>query len=289
VAFDRLAPVYDDVAGGDAFRRQREQSHAALARWLSPGMRALEIGCGTGIDTVFLARRGLHVVACDPSEEMVRRAAGRAAQDARLRSFGASAGRAPAGRVVVLTCGLQELPDYLDTLDDGGGFDAIVSNFGALNCVESLEPLGVVAARHLRPGGAAMLVLIGRTCAWEDCYAVVTGRHSLMGRRRQSRALVPVAGVDVPTFYHRTSDLGRALGADFSLDQIVGLGIAVPPPYLEARWRQVPRALRALASRFDRLAGAWPPFSQLGDHVLTRWLKRRDADPHSRSRRDAHA
>lgn len=266
MAFDGLAPVYDEVAGGDAFGRQRAQSHAALAQWLAPGMRVLEIGCGTGLDTVFLARRGLQVVACDPSEEMVRRAERRAARDA------------AGGRVTLLACGLETLAGYLDALGDRRGFDAIVSNFGALNCVASLDPLGLVAARHLRPGGAAMLVLIGRSCAWEVCYFLATGRRRQAGRRRQPQALVPVAGVEVPTFYHRPRDLQRVLGADFSLDRVVGLGIAVPPPYLEPRWRQVPRVLRDAASQFDRLAGSWPPFNRLGDHVLTRWVKRRTAE-----------
>lgn len=262
-AFDRLAPLYDAQAAGEAFAYQRQQAHAAFATWLRPGFRVLEIGCGTGADTEFLAHLGSAVIACDPSEEMLGRATRRLA----IAGVG--------DRVGILACGLQDLPALLDALGHAQGFDAIVSNFGALNCVEHLTPLGEVADRHLRPGGAVLLGLMGRSCLWEMAYFAARGRPSLMGRRRRSGVRVPVAGVDVPTFYHRTGDVRLALGDDFSLHAVVGLGVAVPPPYLETRWQQVPAEIRRLAAGLDRVVSAWPGINRLGDHMLMRWVKSR--------------
>jgi ubiquinone/menaquinone biosynthesis C-methylase UbiE len=264
LAFDRLAPVYDSLAGGDAFLHQRRQTHAAFGRWLSPGCRVLEIGCGTGADTEFFARAGLPVVACDPSEEMLSRT------KRRLSDAGV------ADRVGILACGLQQLPAFLDALDHAQGFDAIVSNFGALNCAESLAPLSAIANRHLRPGGAVVLGLMGRACAWEMAYFVARGRAAQAGRRRRSGVMVAVAGVDVPTFYHRTSDVHAALGREFTLDALVGIGVVVPPPYLEKRWQQVPVTFRRLAAGIDRLVSPWPGINLLGDHTLSRWVKSRN-------------
>ena len=34
---------------------------------------------------------------------------------------------------------------------------------------------------------------------------------------------VPVAGIEVPTFYHRTSDVADALGNAFSRDAVIGI------------------------------------------------------------------
>ena len=266
IAFDRLAPVYDVLAGGDAFLHQREQTHAAFSRWLRPGCRVLEIGCGTGADTEFLARMGLHLVSCDPSEEMLTRT--------RRRLEAGNVG----DRVAILACGLQELPQFIDALDHGQGFDAIVSNFGAINCVESLEPLGVVAARHLRPGGAAILTVMGRSCAWEAAYFAATGRPQLASRRRKAAVQVNVAGIDVPTYYHRIADVGAALGKSFSLDAVKGIGIVVPPPYLESRWQQVPSVLRRLMAGLDNVVSPWPGLNRLGDHVMMRWVKTRHAN-----------
>ena len=263
LAFDRLAPTYDALVSSDAFRHQRHQAHAALARWIKPGFRVLEIGCGTGVDTAFLAAMGVRVVACDPAEEMLSRT--------RRRLATAGAG----DRVGILSCGLQELPAFLDALDHAEGFDAVVSNFGALNCVPSLAPLGAIGCRHLRPGGAVIVGLIGRTCLWETVYFTARGDTAKARRRRMANVAVPVAGVDVPTFYHRRADIHASLGAGFSLDGAVGLGVLVPPPYLEPRWQRVPAAIRGVVAAVDRHTAGWPLLNQLGDHTLTRWVKSR--------------
>jgi SAM-dependent methyltransferase len=263
LAFDRLAPTYDALASGEAFQLQRRQTHAAFTRWIRPGFRVLEIGCGTGADTEFLAKIGARVVACDPSEEMLSRT--------RRRLENAGAG----DRVSILSCGLQDVPQFLDALDHSEGFDAIVSNFGALNCAPVLDPLGTIGHRHLRPGGAMAIGLMGRSCLWEMLYFAVRGDRVRASRRRADSVRVPVAGIDVPTFYHRTGDVAAALGSEFTCDAAIGIGVLVPPPYLEPRWRQVPNALRRAAAGVDRIAGPWPLVNQLGDHTLTRWVKSR--------------
>ena len=262
-AFDRLAPAYDTLVAGESFRHQRLQTHGALARWIGPGFRVLEIGCGTGVDTAFLAGMGARIVACDPSEEMLSRT--------RRRLAGAGAG----DRVGLLSCGVQELPHFLDALDHGEGFDAVVSNFGALNCVPSLDALGAIGGRHLRPGGTMILGLIGRTCLWETIYFTARGEAGKAARRRRANVTVAVAGLDVPTFYHRRADLRACLGGAFRLDAAIGIGVMVPPPYLEPRWQQVPVAIRRGAEGLDRLTASWPLINRLGDHTLTRWVKSR--------------
>ena len=132
MAFNRLAADYDRLAAGELFEHQRRRTHAVLDEWIPAGGRVLEIGCGTGIDTAFLARRGNEVVACDPSREMQRLTLGRASAS--------GAGR----RVRVIDCGLQNLTSLLYALG-GIRFDAVVSNFGALNCVDDLTPLRRIA------------------------------------------------------------------------------------------------------------------------------------------------
>ena len=263
LAFDRLASTYDALVSGDTFRHQRAQTHAALERWIMPGSRVLEIGCGTGLDTVFLAGIGARLVACDPSEEMVSRT--------RRRLDASGIG----DRAGLLPCGLQELPRFLDALDHAEGFDAIVSNFGALNCVPSLEALGDLGRHHLRPGGSVVIGVMGRSCICETLYFTLRGDRARAVRRRTAMASVPVAGVDVPTFYHRRDDITEALGHGFCLRNTIGIGVLVPPPYLEPRWQELPRPIRAAIAGVDRLTATWPLLNQLGDHTLMRWEKTR--------------
>jgi SAM-dependent methyltransferase len=263
IAFDRLAPTYDQLAAGSAFQMQRRQTHIAFARWIRSGFRVLEIGCGTGCDTEFLAKLGARIVACDPSEEMLSRT------KRRLSNAGVG------DRAAILSCGLQELPHFLDALDNAEGFDAVVSNFGALNCASSLDSLGEIGRAHLRPGGVMAIGLIGRSCLWESMYFWLRGDRARARRRQIAKLDVPVAGIEVPTFYHRTADVATALGDSFDLETTIGIGVTVPPPYLEPRWQQVPAVVRNAASSVDCMTGGWPIVNQLGDHTLTRWVKRR--------------
>jgi ubiquinone/menaquinone biosynthesis C-methylase UbiE len=260
MAFNRLAADYDRLASGELFDHQRRRTHTLFEQWVPAGGRVLEIGCGTGLDTVFLARRGNEVVACDPSTEMQRLALGRASASGLGR------------RVQVIDCGLQNLPSLLDALG-GIRFDAVVSNFGALNCVGDLAPLRSITTMHLRPGGSLLLCVMGRHCLWEMAYLWATGRSA---QRRRSGTRVPVAGIDVPTYYHATDDLRRSLGDDISLTHVFGVGVLSPPPYLESRWQRAPALVRGAVTGADRLVSSWPIVSRCGDHVLTRWVKRRD-------------
>ena len=265
MAFDRLAPDYDALTGGEIFQRLRRRTHTVLARRFAAGARVLEIGCGTGADTVFLASRGTRVVACDPSEEMVSRSLRRVARE-KLDD-----------RVSVLPCGLSDLASFLDALAEPAGFDGIISNFGALNCVESLAPLGALARRYLRPSGVIVLGLMSRVCALEVIYFTATRRRNLARRRQRPGAVcVPVAGVEVPTFYHRIRDVRAALGPELALLSIEGVGVAIPPPYLEPRWQRLPVSVRSAVAQVDALLAPWPPFNRIGDHVLLVFAKRKD-------------
>ena len=262
-AFDAVAPDYDRATDGRLFRLQRQQAQRLLRRWLPARGRVLEIGCGTGADAAFLAGLGLEVIACDPSPEM-RRLTERRAMAAGVVE-----------RVRVLDCGVEMLPSLLDAID-ATGVDAIVSNFGALNCVASLDPLGRLVSCRLRPGGSVVLGLLNDRCLWERAYFTLTGRRALAGRRHDGP--VPVGGIDVPTWYHPLDTVGKALGSRMTLTHVRGLGVLVPPPYLEPRWRQVPAPVAAAVTAADRVASWLPGLRTAGDHVLARWEKRRYGD-----------
>lgn len=59
MGFDRLASSYDTAfAERPVARILRARTHERIAAQLTPGMRALDIGCGTGIDAAWMAGRG---------------------------------------------------------------------------------------------------------------------------------------------------------------------------------------------------------------------------------------
>jgi SAM-dependent methyltransferase len=262
LAFDRLAVDYDTLTSGEIFQLLRARTHRVFARSFAQGSCVLEIGCGTGADTQFLATRGVRVVACDPSEEMVSRTMRRLAREGLDRD------------ATVVPCGLEDLQFYLAALDLPDQFDGIVSNFGAMNCVPHLAPLAALVRRHLAPGGVVILGLMSRVCALEAVYFTATKRPELARRRLGSRPVsVPVGGIDVPTYYHRIKDVCEALARDARLVSIAGIGVTIPPPYLEPRWQALPRPVRSLATTVDGWLAHWPPFNRIGDHVLLLFTK----------------
>src|SRR5437660_1167164 len=126
-AFDILAARYDELwTETAAGRAQRELVWREVDPLFRPGMRVLDLGCGTGADAAHYAERGVAVDAVDASAAMVERANARVGLTARV------------------------LPvEAVGALSES--FDGVLSNFGVLNCVETRQAEGL---RHVvRPGG----------------------------------------------------------------------------------------------------------------------------------------
>jgi SAM-dependent methyltransferase len=256
-AFDRLSIHYQRLCDNPVFAWMRGRVHAAWAEMIPPGARVLEIGCGIGLDTAFLAGRGADVTAVDPAPGMLRHT------EARL------AAHRPALRARLLRAGLETLDEAIERDGGPGRFDAIVSNFGALNCVEELGLLRGLAERRLAPDGRLSLGLMTRTCAWEIAGFLACLRPGDAFRRLgRGPRLVSVEGVLVPTFYHRPGDVMAALGPAFTVRRLEGLAVLVPPPFAAHRWALAPASVRRLVTAADTAVSSSWPFNRLGDHFL---------------------
>ncbi|MGH2544698.1 MAG: class I SAM-dependent methyltransferase, partial [Ardenticatenaceae bacterium] len=73
--FDEAAAAYDtDFTHRQLGRWLREMVWERLDATFQPGDHVLELGCGTGEDAVWLARRGIRVTATDASAGMIEQA-----------------------------------------------------------------------------------------------------------------------------------------------------------------------------------------------------------------------
>src|SRR5689334_16578550 len=76
--FDAVADRYDETFTRSRIGlAQRKQTWRELDRVFGPGFRVLDLNCGTGVDALHLAERGVEVWACDSSSRMLEMARSR--------------------------------------------------------------------------------------------------------------------------------------------------------------------------------------------------------------------
>jgi SAM-dependent methyltransferase len=252
-AFDSIAAIYDGPAGNnDLVQSMRAQLRHAVETGLPPGGALLDLGCGTGLDTEYFARAGWTVTAIDWAAEMVTRT------QARLRKAGLLSA------VCVKQLGIHQLGEL-----DRQSLDGAYSNLGPLNCVPDLVDVSRRLYGLLKPGGLAVLSVMGRWCLWEFAYFVVKGDWRRATFRFGGRwQPAPLNGLRVWTRYYGVGEFTRVFTASgFSFVSCRALGLATPPPYLQHWADQYPNLIHALAAVDQRLAG-WAGLRELGDHFL---------------------
>lgn len=254
--FDAVAVRYDETFTSSRIgQAQRAAVWSEAGKTFHPGERVLEIGCGTGVDACFLAERGVRVVACDSASQMI------AVTTRRIRENG-----------------LQKLvqprllrAEDISSLPTDELFDGAFSNFGALNCVEDLRRLARDLARLLKPGTNALLCWMGPCCLWEMSWYLAQGNRDKAFRRlHQDGISARIAdGAFVQVHYPSARALARAFAPEFRLKSVKGIGVAVPPSYLEPWAQRHPRWLQ-LCEQADSWMGRCPGIRALGDHLLVR-------------------
>ncbi len=253
--FDNIANDYDrHIFGNRVNRLLRDRSLARLRTVFAHSPRLLEIGCGSGTETLPLLREGHEITAVDISEQMldvVRRKAREEGVTERLRCLHLRA---------------RDLGE-LARGEGAADFDGAYSTYGALNCEPDLRPVVAALARLLPPGHRFVAGVYNRWCLFESLgYAVAfqpqrsTGRWWNPIRVGSSRFCVDVYAFSAAEFQ-------RLCAPDFAFESVEGVPVILPPSDLSGY-------VDRLAGRFDRWAhwdarvGRRWPASVLGDHFL---------------------
>jgi SAM-dependent methyltransferase len=254
--FDALAPGYDSDFGSNPIGRwMRQRTWQRMDARFAPGSHILEFGCGTGIDLVRLAGQGHHVTAVDISPAMADVARQKAAA-LHLQPW------------ATVLCGDLSSGDLPAEVTAGAPFDGLLSNFGALNCVEDLPVLLRRLHGLLKPGAPFLACLMTRPCPWETAWYLLRLQPGEAFRRyRRGGVDVRLGEYAVRTGYQSAGGYAGQFSHFFLLDHRLALGVVVPPPYLEGLAGRYPRLFR-LACRIEARLAHCRPFSLAGDHTL---------------------
>ncbi len=258
--FDNVADDYDrHILGNRMNRLLRDRSLALLRSRFAGRERLLEIGCGSGMETLPVLMEGHRVVAVDISERMlqvVRRKAEAAGVADRLTTHCAPA--RSLGRLV------HELGE--------GGFDGAYSTYGALNCEPDLSPIPAALYRLLRRGAPFVAGIYNRWCLFEIVGYSLTLQRARAWGRRQNPIPVGASRFCVDVFAYSPQEFRGYFREGFRFEGMTGVPVVLPPSDLSGYAERFARHFDRL-SGIDRWVGARWPFNGLGDHFLMTFVR----------------
>lgn len=252
-AYDLLAHRYDDLYRENSVLAQSARVSLSILRTVMDGHSSLlELGCGTGRETLVMAALGKHVVACDPSREALR----------------------------VLHEKAREL-DLLDRIDThelpASGVEGLASEYGrhafdgayssfALSYEPNLVPVRDRVWELLRPDSPFVCSIYNRSCLmeWVLLAPFLVPRRGLS--RLEGETSLPVDRAHVRIRSYLASEVRRIFDPRFALVQTWGIPAVIPPNYLHVLLDHA-GSLRGPWEELDlRLNGRWP-FKYLGSHT----------------------
>ena len=251
-AFNRIAHDYDQIFTDSLIgRAQRDVVWKVLTRTFRKNDAILELNCGTGEDAIFLGGRSICVFACDASPQMIARA------EQRLLHL--------SPKIPVVFCALPT--ECIGELHPETQFDGAFSNFSGLNCVADLEAVASSLARLIKQDGRLVLCFSTRFCLIEILYFLALGQWRKALRRCTGNTEVTLGGVQFTVYYPSIRKICQSFAPQFRLYSCTGIGVTVPPSYLEPWARQHPR-LFLLLRRMEGLLATLPILRSTGDHIL---------------------
>lgn len=259
--FDEIAPAYDRIVESNPLDRLLRQSSLAMMRTtFRSGERVLEIGCGTGLETIPLAASGIKMVAMDISQGMLDR----------LEMKASAAGLS--NRITPRKARASDLGDILREYGPAS-FDGIVSTFGAMNSEPRWDELPPIMAELVRPGGRLVLGVWNRTCGLEMALYALRLRPRRVLARLRSPVPANLSRFGIPVHAKSPRDCLTRLEPYFETEVLVGLPVVLPPYDFISH---IPSAgvLVPWLAAIDRRLGPRFPFNRLGDHFLLKSRRR---------------
>lgn len=253
--FDSVSADYDGhITGNSINMLLRDRSLWLMRNTFDKCHTLLEIGCGSGMETIPMLREGHEILAVDISSsmlEVVREKAKREGLSEALNTMKLRAGEI----------------SKVSSIYSPGSFEGCYSTYGALNCEPSLD--GIPRAIHslLAEGGKFVAGVFNKYCLTESLGYSLSFRPRRALRRLRNPIEEGNSRFCVDVYSYSAGEFRRIFAPYFSIHSTIGVPVILPPSDLDSYARKFSRRFSALKAVDMWLALRWP-FSYLGDHFL---------------------
>ena len=253
-AFDSVADSYDEHIFGNPINTWlRNVSIGMMKTVFQPGSTVLEVGCGTGTETLSLANAGIRVVACDISQKML---------DV-LTKKARSAGLSQA--IVPVHCRPIELVSKMRSLGISR-LDGAYSTYGAVNTEPNLNTMIKSIHSILKEDAPLILGVWNKYCLYEMIGYALKLNSGMAFARLKNPVPLGKSRFCVATNAFSVGELRRFLQPWFRIDEVFGVVITLPPSNLT---KYLPNgSLFDILKRLDLILGRTFPGNRVGDHFL---------------------
>lgn len=253
-AFDGVAETYDEhILGNPMNLWLRNRSVALMTKLFKPGDVVVEIGCGTGTETLSLARHGVRVIASDISSKMLSVLARKAVVQGLEE------------RVIPIHCRPY---DVLQRVRDAGyeSVDGAYSTYGAINTEPNLSRMMAGLHELINREGRLVLGVWNRYCLYEIAGYIMRMRPSMALARLRNPVPVGKSRFCVTTNSFSVGSMDTIVEKWFTRESVFGVEILLPPSNL-ARYLP-PGPILGLVQKAEVALEPRFPWNRLGDHFL---------------------
>lgn len=253
--FDSVADDYDNhIFGNPVNMLLRKRSLELLRKYSPRSGHIIEIGCGTGAETLELLKDGHDVLAIDISGKMLSNVMEKARQE------GVSS------QLSTVKMKASSMSDLISVIGESA-FDLGYSTYGALNCEPDIEKIPKVLGQLIKPKGYFLAGVYNKFCFSETVANMLSLRPFRLFWRFQNPIKEGRSRFCIDVYSFSSTEFTKIFKESFRQVEIVGVPVILPPSNYTNFIALMSRRLDRLIKFDDRIGKMWP-WKYLGDHFL---------------------